>query len=71
MLPLLLNITCFQVSDRCYFEFILRGWHITEANPLQQDDIANLDLTNGECYNKSIPQNVTYGWQGRPFARNP
>ena len=32
------------------------------------DDLSGLDIANGECYNKSIPQNVTFGYQGLPFG---
>jgi hypothetical protein len=33
---------------------------------LHSDDLANLDIANGECYNKSIPQNLTFSYQGLP-----
>ena len=26
-----------------------------------------LDIANGECFNASVPQNLTFGWQGFPF----
>jgi hypothetical protein len=32
------------------------------------DDIAGLDIVNGQCYNASIPQNVTFSTQGLPFG---
>jgi hypothetical protein len=32
------------------------------------DDLTNLDLANGDCYNQSIPQNLTFGYQGLPFG---
>ncbi len=32
------------------------------------DDLTNLDISNGQCYNASIPQNVTFGYQGLPFG---
>lgn len=28
------------------------------------DDLMGLDIVNGECYNKSVAQNVTFGYQG-------
>jgi hypothetical protein len=31
------------------------------------DDLTHLDVANGECYNKTIKQNVTFGEQGLPF----
>jgi hypothetical protein len=35
---------------------------------LVPDDLSNLDISNGQCYNSSIPQNVTFGIQGLPFG---
>ena len=35
-----------------------------------QDDLTNLDIVNGRCYNSSVPQNVTFGEQGLPFGIN-
>lgn len=35
---------------------------------LNPDDLTNLDISNGECYNKSIPQNLTFSYQGLPFG---
>ncbi|OKP00596.1 hypothetical protein PENSUB_7741 [Penicillium subrubescens] len=35
---------------------------------LNPDDLSNLDIANGECYNKSIPQNLTFSYQGLPFG---
>ena len=32
------------------------------------DDLTNLDISAGQCYNASIPQNVTFGYQGLPFG---
>lgn len=32
------------------------------------DDLSNLDISNGQCYNASIAQNVTFGYQGLPFG---
>lgn len=29
-------------------------------------DLLNLDIANGQCVNSSIPQNVTFGYQGLP-----
>jgi hypothetical protein len=33
---------------------------------LHADDLTNLDIANGECYNTSIPQNLTFSYQGLP-----
>ena len=35
---------------------------------LVPDDLTNLDIENGQCYNTSIPQNVTFSEQGLPFG---
>lgn len=37
---------------------------------LVPDDLKNLDIQNGHCLNGSIPQNVTFGYQGLPFGKN-
>lgn len=33
---------------------------------LNADDLTNLDIANGQCYNTSIPQNLTFSEQGLP-----
>jgi hypothetical protein len=35
---------------------------------LHPDDLSNLDIANGHCYNSSIAQNLTFGYQGLPFG---
>ena len=35
---------------------------------LVPDDLRGLDIVNGQCYNASIPQNVSFGYQGLPFG---
>ncbi|KAH0845659.1 hypothetical protein FOPE_11617 [Fonsecaea pedrosoi] len=32
------------------------------------DDLAGLDIVNGQCLNATIPQNLTFGYQGLPFG---
>ena len=32
------------------------------------DDLTNLDIEGGHCLNATIPQNVTFGYQGLPFG---
>ncbi|WQF81898.1 Putative phosphatidate phosphatase APP1, catalytic domain-containing protein [Colletotrichum destructivum] len=32
------------------------------------DDLTNLDIAGGQCYNATIPQNVTFKTQGLPFG---
>lgn len=32
------------------------------------DDLTNLDIANGHCYNASIKQNLTFSYQGLPFG---
>ncbi|CAG8771435.1 11919_t:CDS:2, partial [Acaulospora colombiana] len=31
------------------------------------DDIRHLNFANGDCVNSSVPQNVTFDYQGLPF----
>ncbi|KAF2152594.1 hypothetical protein K461DRAFT_313255 [Myriangium duriaei CBS 260.36] len=33
---------------------------------LNADDLSGLDIANGQCYNQSIAQNLTFGYQGIP-----
>ncbi|KAH0256479.1 hypothetical protein KCU71_g21896, partial [Aureobasidium melanogenum] len=35
---------------------------------LNPDDLTNLDIANGQCYNQSIAQNLTFGYQGLPLG---
>lgn len=35
---------------------------------LVPDDLMGLDISNGQCYNSSVPQNVTFDYQGLPFG---
>ena len=35
---------------------------------LVPDDLTNLDIVNGQCYNATIKQNVTFSEQGLPAA---
>jgi hypothetical protein len=35
---------------------------------LVPDDLTNLDIVNGQCYNTTIKQNVTFSYQGLPFG---
>lgn len=37
---------------------------------LTPDDLTGLDIANGQCYNSSIKQNLTFGYQGLPFGIN-
>lgn len=32
------------------------------------EDLTGLDIVNGQCYNTSVPQNLTFGYQGLPFG---
>ncbi|KAK2732522.1 hypothetical protein FQN55_004059 [Onygenales sp. PD_40] len=32
------------------------------------NDLSGLDIGNGHCYNETVPQNLTFGWQGLPFG---
>ncbi|KAI0136973.1 hypothetical protein BJ170DRAFT_711002 [Xylariales sp. AK1849] len=35
---------------------------------IEPNDLMNLDVVGGSCYNASIPQNVTFGYQGYGFG---
>ncbi|KAM5345624.1 hypothetical protein ACJ41O_011485 [Fusarium nematophilum] len=35
---------------------------------LVPDDLLRLDIAGGQCWNRSIEQNVTFGYQGLPFG---
>ncbi|EEH40568.2 hypothetical protein PAAG_09021 [Paracoccidioides lutzii Pb01] len=35
------------------------------------DDLKGLDIENGNCYNESVPQNLTFGWQGLSLGGGP
>ncbi|KAK9798865.1 putative Phosphatidate phosphatase APP1 catalytic domain-containing protein [Seiridium cardinale] len=35
---------------------------------INSNDLTNLDIVGGNCYNSSIPQNVTFGYQGYGFG---
>ncbi|GAM85733.1 hypothetical protein ANO11243_037410 [Dothideomycetidae sp. 11243] len=37
---------------------------------LNADDLTGLDVANGQCYNQTIPQNLTFGEQGLPDDNN-
>lgn len=34
------------------------------------DDLTGLDIVNGQCYNATVKQNVTFSYQGLPFGIN-
>ncbi|EMC95717.1 hypothetical protein BAUCODRAFT_109246 [Baudoinia panamericana UAMH 10762] len=35
---------------------------------LNPNDLMGLDIANGQCYNRSIAENLTFGYQGLPFS---
>lgn len=37
---------------------------------LHANDLTNLDIVGGNCYNLTIPQNVTFGYQGYGFGND-
>ncbi|KAI9814127.1 MAG: hypothetical protein M1826_002305 [Phylliscum demangeonii] len=54
------NTTGFAaLNQQTYFFFV------------QPDDLTHLDIANGNCYNRSVPQNLSFSdTQGLPFAGN-
>ena len=51
--------------DTSGFENLNQNKYMFFLNP---DDLTNLDIANGQCYNQSIAQNVTFGYQGLPLG---
>lgn len=37
---------------------------------MSQNDLTNLDISNGQCLNTTVKQNLTFGYQGLPFGIN-
>ncbi|KAF2724316.1 hypothetical protein K431DRAFT_282164 [Polychaeton citri CBS 116435] len=35
---------------------------------VNSEDLMNLDIANGQCYNTSVAQNLTFGYQGLPLG---
>jgi len=64
------NTTATDPGDR--FPYDTSGFkNLNQSNYmffLNPDDLTNLDIANGQCYNKSIAQNVTFGYQGLPLG---
>jgi hypothetical protein len=51
--------------DTSGFEKLNQSMYMFFVNP---DDLSNLDIANGQCYNQSIAQNLTFGYQGLPLG---
>ncbi|KAJ5464344.1 uncharacterized protein N7458_000030 [Penicillium daleae] len=51
--------------DTSGFKNLSQSQYMFFLNP---DDLTNLDIANGECYNKTIPQNLTFSYQGLPLG---
>ncbi|KAK0336283.1 hypothetical protein LTR02_009388 [Friedmanniomyces endolithicus] len=64
------NTTATDSGDR--FPYDTSGFKNLNQNSymffLNPDDLTNLDIANGHCYNQTIPQNLTFGYQGLPFG---
>ena len=62
------NTTATDDSD--YFPYDTSGFKSVNQNNymffVTPDDLTNLDIANGQCYNASVPQNVSFGYQGLP-----
>lgn len=67
---LLRNVTATDESDE--FPYDTSKFEGLEQNKYMffkhADDLSGLDIQGGGCYNQSIPQNVTFGYQGLPFG---
>lgn len=66
---LLRNTTSTDDSDK--FPYNTAGFEGLDQNQYMffkhADDLMGLDISGGHCYNQSIPQNVTFDYQGLPF----
>ncbi|KAM0704106.1 hypothetical protein Q7P35_008338 [Cladosporium inversicolor] len=66
---LLRNTTSTDSSDK--FPYNTAGFEGLDQNQYMffkhADDLMGLDIEGGHCYNQSIPQNVTFDYQGLPF----
>ncbi|QRV98670.1 hypothetical protein RhiJN_26689 [Ceratobasidium sp. AG-Ba] len=63
---LIRNVTATDTSD--YFPYDTSGFKDLDNSTYMffrtPDDIAGLNFANGDCRNSSVPQNVTFAWQG-------
>lgn len=54
------------------FPYNTKGFKNLNANSYMffkvPDDLMGLDIVNGQCLNTTIPQNLTFGYQGLPFG---
>jgi len=66
---LLRNTTSTDSSDK--FPYNTAGFEGLDQNQYMffknAEDLMGLDIEGGHCYNQSIPQNVTFDYQGLPF----
>ncbi|OQE26059.1 hypothetical protein PENFLA_c007G02980 [Penicillium flavigenum] len=51
--------------DTSGFKDLKQSMYMFFLNP---EDLTNLDIENGQCYNESVPQNLTFGYQGLPLG---
>lgn len=51
--------------DTSGFKDLNQSMYMFFLNP---DDLTGLDIANGQCYNQSIAQNLTFGYQGLPLG---
>ena len=63
---------CRPFADCCRFPYDTSGFKNLNQNSymffLNPEDLMGLDIANGQCYNQTIPQNLTFGYQGLPFG---
>ncbi|KAL9054351.1 MAG: hypothetical protein Q9162_004226 [Coniocarpon cinnabarinum] len=59
-------------DDSDYFPYDTSGFQGLNQNMYMffntPDDLMHLDIANGQCYNNSVPQSVSFGYQGLPFG---
>ncbi|KAG8701088.1 hypothetical protein FRC08_004286 [Ceratobasidium sp. 394] len=65
---LLRNVSATDSSD--HFPYDTSGFKDIDNSTYMffrtPDDLMGLDLSKGDCRNASVPQNVTFGYQGLP-----
>ncbi|KAL8857137.1 MAG: hypothetical protein Q9178_006313 [Gyalolechia marmorata] len=54
--------------DTSGFQDLDKNTYMFFKVPVGLDDLKGLDIQNGQCVNTTVPQNLTFSWQGLPFG---
>ncbi|ROV89091.1 hypothetical protein VMCG_09871 [Cytospora schulzeri] len=61
-----------STDDKDLFPYDTKGFAGIDQNMYMffnvPDDLKGLDVVNGQCYNASVQENVTFDWQGLPWG---